>query len=559
MTISSKILYKTIILSGKVVEHTFNKYTKNPAKINTNVLFKILSLNNSSEYGLKYSFNKIKSIEDYKNTVPITNYSDYEEYINKMVNGETNILINYPVTYFGHTSGTTGSQKLIPVTKKAQGFAAKYMAILTPKFCYNNFKSKYTYGRGLMISDIVMTTYTKGGTPICSATSGGMKSIKAILPLMYTSPIEVMEIKDRESSLYLHLLFALKEKNLMYISAVFVSTILDLLRFLEENYKKLIKDIKTGSINPSINIDSKVRKKLKSLLKPDAARADFLEIEFSKGIKGICKRIWPKLIYIATVTGANFSVYDDKVNYYTDNVPIYSTAYAATEAMIGINPSDTTIGYVIIPDTAFFEFIPIEDSNNLAPKTYNINELKINEIYEIVITSYSGLYRYRLGDVIKVIGYYNDCPKIEFLYRKNQILNMVSEKTTEDHLTNSIKNTMQSLNLTLLDYTTLADNSISPGRYVFYIEIQEKASLSLKNKIEKTLDMELRKSNLAYDRFRGKNRLTNLKVQLVKPKTFYRIKELLQSKGISKNQIKIPRVITTNERIKNIINNEIII
>ena len=58
--------------------------------------------------------------------------------------------------------------------------------------------------------------------------------------------------------------------------------------------------------------------------------------EFEKGTKGICRRIWPKLAYIATVTGANFSIYDDKVNYYTDSLPIYSTAYAATEAMIAI-------------------------------------------------------------------------------------------------------------------------------------------------------------------------------------------------------------------------------
>ncbi len=95
---------------------------------------------------------------------------------------------------------------------------------------------------------------------------------------------------------------------------------------------------------------------------------------------------------------------------------------------------------------------------------------------------------------------------------------MVSEKTTEDHLTNSIKNTMKALNLSLLDYTTLADNTRSPGRYVFYIEIQEQASLPLKNKIEQLLDKELRKSNLAYGRFRSNNRLANLKVIIVKPK-----------------------------------------
>ena len=117
---------------------------------------------------------------------------------------------------------------------------------------------------------------------------------------------------------------------------------------------------------------------------------------------------------------------------------------------------------------------------------------------------------------------------------------------------------MKALNLSLLDYTTLADNTRSPGRYVFYIEIQEQASLPLKNKIEQLLDKELRKSNLAYGRFRSNNRLANLKVIIVKPKTFYKIKEFLQNKGVSKNQIKVPRVITTNKRIKNIIKNEII-
>ena len=166
MTISNKIVYKTLIISGKVVEYTFDKFTKNSDKVNSNTLLNILSLNSSSEYGLKYNFKKIHSAEEYKNTVPITTYTDYEKYIDKMANGEKNILVNYPISYFGHTSGTTGSQKLIPVTKKAQKFAAKYMALLVPKFSYNNFKYGYTYGRGLMISDIVMTTYTKGGTPL---------------------------------------------------------------------------------------------------------------------------------------------------------------------------------------------------------------------------------------------------------------------------------------------------------------------------------------------------------------------------------------------------------
>ena len=75
--------------------------------------------------------------------------------------------------------------------------------------------------------------------------------------------------------------------------------------------------------------------------------------------------------------------------------------------MIGINPYASKISYVVIPDTVFYEFIPVNEYDKPSPKTYCIHELKINECYEIMITNYAGLYRYRLGDVIKVLGFYH--------------------------------------------------------------------------------------------------------------------------------------------------------
>ena len=444
-----------MISAGGLVEKKFNKYTLNSRYINEEVLFKILNKNSTSKYGEKYNFNSIKSVDEYKSNVPITDYLDYELYINEMLKGEKNILITDDVEFFGHTSGTTGKQKLVPVTKKSREVGSKYMALLIERFAYNNLKNKWNYGRGLMLADTVMTTYSEGGVPICSATSGGMDAIKVILPKIYTSPYEVMKIKDKNAALYLHLLFALEDKNLTYISGVFISNVLDALRTLEDNAELLVRDIRRGSINRNLNIDGETRKKLNKCLKPNAGRADEIELEFSKGFEGICRRIWPKLIYIASVTGANFSIYDDMVNYYTGSVPIYSPAYASTEAMIGINPYISKIRYVIIPDTVFYEFIPVKESNKENPQTYCIDELKVGEKYEIIITSYAGFYRYRLGDVVKVVDYYNNSPEIEFLYRKNQALNMVSEKTTEDHLRESLSKTVKEFNLSLVDYTTL--------------------------------------------------------------------------------------------------------
>jgi hypothetical protein len=135
---------------------------------------------------------------------------------------------------------------------------------------------------------------------------------------------------------------------------------------------------------------------------------------------------------------------------------------------------------------------------------------------------------------------------------------MVSEKTNEEHLTNSVLRTIEKLNLVLADYTTMPDISITPGRYVFYFELKENISNYKLKLLEKILDDEIRISNLAYNRARNNKRLGMVKVKLLLPNTFNLIKEYLFNKGVSKNQIKIPRVITDNWNILNIINEKII-
>ena len=217
--------------------------------------------------------------------------------------------------------------------------------------------------------------------------------------------------------------------------------------------------------------------------------------------------------------------------------------------MIGINPYARKIRYVIIPDTVFYEFIPAEEEGK---RTLLLNELKIGGKYEIVVTNYAGLYRYRVGDVIKVVGFYNNCPEVEFLYRKNQVLNMVAEKTNEEQLTSAIKSTMKKLKLNLVDYTVAPDNFVTPGRYMFYFEFRNSMSSYEVQLLERTLDIELRKSNLAYNRARNNRRLDVVKVVLLAPNTFNLIKEKLFSKGVSKNQIKIPRVVRNNWTMLNL-------
>ena len=412
----------------------------------------------------------------------------------------------------------------------------------------------------ILISDVILTTHTKSGIPICSATSGGMDKMKKIMPYIYTSPIEVMEIEDKSAALYLHALFAIKYRKLMYIGGVFISSVLDFFRTIENSFEDLINDLRKGRINSKLNISNDLRIKINSYLTPDNYLADKLQSEFNKGLKGIATRLWPNLAYIISVSGANFSIYEDAVKYYTGSTIIYSPSIAATEGFIGINPYVDETKYVITPDTAFFELINIKDSNKDNPKTYTIDTAIENDVYEIILTTFSGLYRYKLNDVVKVTGHYNNSLEVQFLYRKNQILNMVSEKTTEKHVTSALKDFSEKEKISITDFTTMSNNSITPGKYTFFIEFDDKTILNNTNinNLEISLDNALKKANPAYNRFRNSNMLSNIEIKPVKKETFSKIKEKMMSKGTSKNQIKIPRVINNNKSLVNLLQNNVI-
>lgn len=539
----------TMVKVSKFAEMKFHKDTIHADIINENTLKKIIYRNRNTEFGKKYNFSKVKSVCDYKKTVQLSTYDDYEKYIKRMCKGEKNILLSDEVEYYGITSGTTGKRKLIPVTKKGRLTASGYMGILSQRILYKNLKRSWSYGRGLMLTDMIITDYTENGTAIASGNSGGMKSIKKIVPLIWTTPVEVMEMKSGDDSLYLHILFALSESNLMYIGGVFISSVLDMFRCMEKYWKELVEDIRRGRISRRIKIDDNIRKKLLSKLQPNPGRANFLENQFKKGFKGIGRRIWPKLIYIVGVTGGNFSIYDEKVSDYTGNLPVYSGAYAATEATIGINRYIDKQRYVVIPRTAFFEFIPVEN-NISSTDTKNLNELEVGSEYEIVVTSFAGLYRYRIGDVIKVVDYCNKSPEIQFLYRRNQLLNMVSEKTTEEHALSAVKDTFKHLEASFIDYTVIADNNVSPGRYVFFIESNEGLNRECIKNMSNILDRNLCRANLAYGRQRDKGKLQEAEVKLVKKGTFALLKNKITDNGGSKTQFKVPRVLKKKNMIE---------
>ena len=103
---------RTSVETGNLVRADFDAITKDPMKVQEKLLLDLLAENKDTEYGKKYGFEKITSIRDYQEKVPVTEYKDYEAYISRMAEyGERNLLTSEPPVSYSKTSGTVGAPK----------------------------------------------------------------------------------------------------------------------------------------------------------------------------------------------------------------------------------------------------------------------------------------------------------------------------------------------------------------------------------------------------------------------------------------------------------------
>ena len=95
-------------------------WKNNPLDAQREVLQNIATAAQYTEYGRKYNFSNLFTVRDYKEAVPIVEYEDLKPYIERMLQGEQNLLWNTPVYWFAKSSGTTSDKsKFIPVSEES--------------------------------------------------------------------------------------------------------------------------------------------------------------------------------------------------------------------------------------------------------------------------------------------------------------------------------------------------------------------------------------------------------------------------------------------------------
>ncbi|KAK3138354.1 hypothetical protein QOZ80_5AG0367710 [Eleusine coracana subsp. coracana] len=427
------------------------RVTSSAGEVQRRVLAEILSQNAPAEYLrlLGVSGAAPTAVDDFRRAAPLVTYEDILPDVLRIANGDTSpILSGKPIREFLTSSGTSGGErKLMPTIADEMDRRSLLYSLLMPVM--SRAVPGLDKGKAMYLYFVKAESRTPGGLPARPVLTSFYRSRHFLERphdpyTVYTSPDEAVLCVDAYQSMYAQLLCGLVHRaDVLRVGAVFASGFLRAIRFLEKHWPRLCRDIRTGELDAEIT-DRAVRGAVERVLvRPDPDLADAIEAECGKASwQGIIRRVWPRTKYIDVIVTGAMAQYIPTLEFYGGGLPLTCTMYASSECYFGLNlnpmcsPSD--VAYTLIPTMCYFEFLPVHQSssggNAIEPDHRDLVDLvdvKLGHEYELVVTTYSGLYRYRVGDVLRVAGFKNQAPQFNFVRRKNVALSIDSDKTDE--------------------------------------------------------------------------------------------------------------------------------
>ena len=456
--------------AGKALEQQLEAAVLHAREVQEELLFEMIEANKDTPFGRDHNFADIKTVEDFKRTVPFTSYDDYAGYIYEvMERGTRGVVTTEEIVHFNETSGTMGNPKGIPYTKRMAEILMGYSG------AYTYYRSYVGAGEGLA-GGRMLTLIESHYNTLKSGISFGSLSCKAIadarpyLAATTTSPDEAVFTKPGTDTRYLHARFAIEERDIRDISSVFITGVLDLMRYVEDNWELLVRDIEQGTIDASIQMPVDVRAGLEARIKPNPERAAELRAIFECGFdEPITPAMWPNLLVIRSVAGGGFAPYTQRLRRFIgDDAHILYTGYSASEGAFSVPFELDDPSSVLLPRSVYFEFVPVDDPDY--DHTLGVEDLQEGHDYEVIITSRSGFYRYKMRDAIRCVGHKGTMPTMEFLLRLDQTVNMHGEKTTELVLRKVADKVAARAGLDLVDFSVHPNVDHHPARYEYLLE-----------------------------------------------------------------------------------------
>ena len=542
----NKLLLPFLKAYGATAKEILTRKARDPIATQERFLLELLQAHQKTELGQQFGLEDIRTVAAFRDRVPIWSYDDYEPYIERIVQGEPNVLNPDPVIYINLTSGTTGKQKMVPVTRRfkkvlARANAASFGFSLTAFRRHSRSDRPLEFGKLMAANSVRLQGRTAAGIEYGPVTAGSYRMNRRLCELAFAQPYQAMEAKDVLTRHYVCLLFSLCNPQTRGLSANFPMLVLQICRYLEEYAESFIEDIARGTIAPWLSLEPEIREYLEKRWQPNPKRAAELRHILKTEGRLTPRAAWSKLSFVATARGGTSDFYFERFPDYFGDLPISGGVYGTAEGTFAVYTDFNTDGAVLALDSGFYEFIPRDQWDATEPKTLLSAELKVGEFYRILVTSYSGVYRYDIGDVVEVVGFYENTPMIVFRHRRGGLLSSTTEKTTEFHVIRTMQMLQQEFGINLDDFCVTLSAHEFPAHYWVNVELAEGQTLSKPEAFLARFDYWLGEFNNPYTTVRSAD-VPPPRLRILAPGSFEIVRQRQLKRGTSESQLKIPHV-----------------
>lgn len=519
-----------------------SRYPRHAAEM---TLRNILSLAKDTEYGKEHHFETIlhaTSADDlfllYEHFVPVNeSFETLRPYVEQHKNGETDILFPGKPDMYATTSGTTSEPKWVPMTHKyLKDVYGKMSHVWTWNFVKH--RSRIFGGHIFPIVGKEVEGYAPDGTIYGSVSGVLVRDIPPLIKKHYVAPAAVMSIPDYAARNYTLMRLALQHRDVTLWATANPSTILELMRSVDEHADLMINDIEKGTLTDTMDIPQHIRVALRPYVFAKPERAEELRQILKEKGKLQPKDYWPWLQYLSTWKCGNTKIYMDKYMDAFDWEKTYyqELGYIATECRFGFSLDDTNES-VLFPHFHYYEFVAEEELDKPNKHFLQINELQVGKRYCAYVTTYSGLYRYNMNDLVEVGGYYRNTPTVHMVSKVNGIVSMTGEKLYEPQFIQAVHEAEKETGVKTKFFVGFAE--VEESVYHFYFEfVKDDIRQEEADAFTKVVDKHLQQINIEYEAKRSSFRLHDPIGHILQSNAYARFKTACLKDGFRDGQFK---------------------
>ncbi len=521
-----KVVLKLIARPIRRRLNQFEAATHDPRQVQEALLRDILDYQAATDFGRDHRFDLIRTPDDFRRQLPVAGYEYFEPYIARLRRGETTALLADPRIYmFALTSGTTAVRKFIPVTQQYLDDYRRGWNIWGLKVYRDHPATRMQ--PILQMSGDPDEFRTESGIPCGAVTGLTARMQKRIIRWLYSVPPSIARIKDPRSKYYAVLLLSIPRK-IGWIIAANPSTLINLARAGDQDKESLIRDLHDGSLSRHLDLPDDIRADLTRRIRRHPERARQLEEIVKQTGTLYPKDYWPCDCILGNWMGGSVGSYLRHYPQYFGATPVRDVGLIASEGRMTIPLADGSPAGVLDVTTHYFEFIPEAEGDSPQPTVLGAHELKEGATYFILLTTAFGLYRYHIHDLVRVAGFHNGTPLIEFLSKGAHFSNLTGEKLSEYHVTHAMSEVLHELDVTLTSYSLAPcwpENEATNGTraefdqpyYGLFVEQSDLPELAAGQRLAELLDEHLRKANIEYESKRASQRLGPVRLEVVRP------------------------------------------